>query len=164
MIRGPAVVFCPLLGEDGYTEPENEGDSDGPAQVVPVDQYQLADRVSAEYRPYKIGERDGNKYRKECVFPVEVARIVLNTIDKAPNLQTLRGVTHTPIIRSDGSLLDEPGFDEDTGYLYLPTVKVRRVPVRPTARDRRTAVRLLRGLVAEFSWGGDICRAPAKNL
>ena len=155
MIRGPAVVFCPLLGEDGYVEPENEGDSDGPAQVVPVDQYQLADRVSAEYRPYKIGERDGNKYRKECVFPVEVARIVLNTIDKAPNLQTLRGVTHTPIIRSDGSLLAEPGFDEDTGYLYLPTVKVRRVPVRPTARDRRTAVRLLRGLVAEFSWVGE---------
>jgi len=156
MTRGPAVVFCPLLGEDGYTEPENEGDSDGPAQVAPVDQYQLADRVSAEYRPYKIGESsNGNKYRKECVFPVEVARIVLNTIDLAPNLQTLRGVTHTPIIRSDGSLLAEPGFDEDTGYLYLPTVQVRKVPVRPTARDRRTAVRLLRGLVAEFSWVGE---------
>jgi len=155
MRRGFGVVFCPLLGEDGYAEPKNKADSDGPAQVVPVDQYQLADRVSAEYRPYKIGEKDGDKYRKECLFPVDVARAVLNTIDTAPNLRTLRGVTHTPIPRADGSLLIEPGFDELTGILYLPTVKVRKVPARPTTRDRREATRLLRGLVEEFSWVGE---------
>jgi hypothetical protein len=156
MQRGYGVVFCPLLGEDGYAEPKNKTDSDGPAQVVPVDQYRLADRLSTKYTPYKIGEdSQGNKVRKECLFPVDAARTVLNTIDAAPNLRMLRGVTHTPIPRADGSLLIEPGFDELTGILYLPTVKVRRVPVRPTTRDRREAVRLLRSLVAEFSWVGE---------
>ena len=156
MLRGAGVVFCPLVGEEGYDEPKNKEDSDGPAQVAPVDQYQLADRVSAEYRPYKIGkDSQDNPVRKECMFPVDVARAVLNTLNLAPNLRTLRGVTHTPIVRSDGSLLAEPGFDEETGYLYLPTVKVRKVPVRPTPRDRREAARLLRGLVAEFSWVGE---------
>jgi hypothetical protein len=40
--------------------------------------------------------------------------------EHAPNLKNLHGVTHTPMLRPDGTILSTPGYDTATGFLYLP--------------------------------------------
>jgi hypothetical protein len=57
----------------------------------------------------------------------------------------LEGVIETPTLRPDGSILNAPGFDEDTGLLFepVPGVVWPRIADRPTAADVRAAVAAL---------------------
>jgi len=156
MLRGESVVFCPLIDEDGYRPPLRGGDHDGPAQVRPVDHHRLGARVSIAYTPFAWRKpKDGAPYRERRLYPGEAARTVLNLPDKAINLRSLRGVVHTPIPRADGTLITEPGYDEDTKLLYVPTVDVPDIPEHPTTAETAEAVALLRELVAEFVWVGE---------
>jgi hypothetical protein len=68
------------------------------------------------------------------------------------NLRELLGVTHTPILRPDGTVLDTPGYDLVTGLLYLPIrgLKVPSVPESPTQEQVREAVDLILKPVADF--------------
>ena len=92
---------------------------------------------------------------EEHLFPAQVAKLALAVLDQAPNLRPLRGVTHTPMVRDDGSILGTPGYDDAAGFLYLPTVAVPEVPENPTPAQLTAATKLLRGLVDEFVWVGE---------
>lgn len=46
----------------------------------------------------------------------------------------LEGVVEAPALRRDGSLLDQPGYDERSALLYEPSVKFPPVPA-PVAKD-----------------------------
>jgi hypothetical protein len=64
----------------------------------------------------------------------------------------LRAVVHSPVIRADGTILAEPGYDPETRLLHLPEpgLDVPKVPDRPDATDVRRAVALLNEMVAGF--------------
>jgi hypothetical protein len=81
-------------------------------------------------------------------------RNALAAVDEAINLRLLRGVTHTPMVRKDGSILDQPGYDLHTGFLFLPVVDVPEVPEHPSADQLTAAVALLRGMIDQFKWAG----------
>lgn len=51
----------------------------------------------------------------------------------------LEGVIETPTIRPDGSVLDRPGYDADSGLLYLPSIRYPRIPAEPTKDDAADA-------------------------
>jgi hypothetical protein len=78
-----------------------------------------------------------------------------------PNLQDLRGVTHTPILRPDGSVLDQPGYDRSTGMLFLPdrNLTVVRVPEKPTPAEIRAAVDFILKPIAQFPFVHEAHRA-----
>jgi hypothetical protein len=59
------------------------------------------------------------------------------------------------MVRRDGTVLDTPGYDEASGFLYLPDVTVPPVPEQPSADELAAAVELLRGMVDEFTWVGE---------
>jgi hypothetical protein len=47
----------------------------------------------------------------------------IEALARGPALRELHGVTHTPMMRTDGSILDRPGYDDGrkgTGFLFLP--------------------------------------------
>jgi hypothetical protein len=75
----------------------------------------------------------------------------------APHLKTLRGVSHTPMMRPDGTILDKPGHDTATEFLYLPEVGlvVPPIPSRPTAYEIQAAAELILTPVAEFPFVSD---------
>ncbi len=128
-LRGDQVVYAPMIGEEGYRPPKNDNDHNGPAQVRVVDETRLAARISVEYAPYHWKRpRNADPYQEEMLFPTPAARTVLHATDKAINLRRLRGVIHTPIPRSDGTLITEPGYDHETELLLLPTVTVPEIP------------------------------------
>ena len=63
----------------------------------------------------------------------------------------LDGVVETPVLRADGSLLDQPGYDPQTGILFEPHgLKFPPVVQRPSLDDARKALRELMEPFAEF--------------
>jgi len=64
---------------------------------------------------------------------------------------SLEGIVYSPTIRPDGSVLDTPGYDRDTG-LFLDTngTTFPLIPSRPTLDDARTAIGRLQEAVKDF--------------
>lgn len=148
--RDDQLVYLPAEGEDGYVKlTDNELDSDGPVQVRSAGPENVAARISLDFWCFIDG---GDRGKRHALFPGEAARTVANAIDKLPNLRRLRGVTHTPLVRRDGSILDTPGYDEPTGlyFLPLPGLEVPKVPENPTRDQVRAAVALLDEVVWDF--------------
>lgn len=55
----------------------------------------------------------------------------------------LQGVTTTPLLRADGSILDAPGYDPASGFYYAPSMAYAEVPASPTASEAgRAAIEL----------------------
>ena len=153
--RAQMAVHCSRIDEDGYLPPTDDRDDNGPATISPVTPDVLVARLALAYKILKSVGRGDNKVLMEALFPGQVAKLALAVLDQAPNLRALRGVTHTPMVRADGSIIGKPGYDDAAGFLYLPTVAVPAVPERPTAEQLAAATKLLRGLVDEFAWVGD---------
>jgi hypothetical protein len=59
-----------------------------------------------------------------------------------PEIQTLTGLTSTPLLRRDGSLLSEAGYDESSSFLYEPAGTFD-IPAAPTREDAQQALALL---------------------
>ena len=69
-----------------------------------------------------------------------------------PGIRILERVTEAPCLRTDGTLLQEPGYDPDTGLFFLPHpgVTFPEVPEHPTIEDARAAAKTLLDLVVDF--------------
>lgn len=67
-----------------------------------------------------------------------------------PGVRPLSGVIETPSIRPDGTVLDVPGYDGATGYLYLPGREYPAVPRSPNIDEARAALLSLVEPFAEF--------------
>lgn len=142
--RGNDLIYTPRVGEDGYI-PAEEG-HDGPAQVKRMSPLQLAKRIDKSYRVVRtVGGR--NARQELTVFPELVAKRSMSLLDELRTVQELRIVTHTPIVRADGTVLNEPGYDEASGALYLPDpgLVVPTVSEVPTAAELKQAVDLVLG-------------------
>jgi hypothetical protein len=188
--RSGELVHTPLVGEEGYIEPER-GD-DGPAQVQPITAGQLAamvdinfavgvwaknkdkpkepdwisklmprDVVNRAYDAARAGMQASALRRKlddyDSMKPADLEALV-----RGPALRELQMVTHTPMIRGDGSILDRPGYDDRSKALFLPDADlIAMEKVAPDLahvelygpRDR------LLDLTAEFPWVSDDDRA-----
>jgi hypothetical protein len=67
-------------------------------------------------------------------------------------LRVLTNVTDCPILRPDGTVLEEPGYDEATGFLYVPRGEFPRVPEAPTREDVEAALAKLFQVFGEFEF------------
>jgi hypothetical protein len=149
--RGFDLVHCPLVEEEGYREPD--GGDDGPAQIRVMSYTLLASRIQWTYMVHKVMKDDaGRKVMVPTMFPKDAARVACEAADMLPNVRPLRGVIHSPIVRADGSVLANPGYDDPTGLLYLPDpkLKVPPIPEKPTRDQVRDAVALLDEMTAGF--------------
>lgn len=166
-LRDDQLVHTPAEGEDGYVKlTDRKRDDDGPAQVRPVTSGQVRARVQATYRVVREQVKEdehGNqiKERTSTLFPREAAPFITDAPDTAPNLRRLRGVTHTPLVRADGSILGRPGYDEATGLLFLPDagLEVPAVPEHPAPGVVKAAVGLLDEATEGFPFISDHDRA-----
>lgn len=70
-----------------------------------------------------------------------------------PGLPALRGLISAPVLRPDGTLLQDPGYDPATGYYLTTRTRIHRVPDHPTPGQVNDAVEfLLDKLLADFPW------------
>jgi len=91
--------------------------------------------------------------------PPALARSLLAAVPWQ-ELPALTGIVETPTLRSDGTLLDAPGYDEQTGLLFDPGgVVFPPIPLRPT-RDQAEAARdLLLDIVKGFPFTDEASRS-----
>jgi putative DNA primase/helicase len=78
-------------------------------------------------------------------------------------LPAVVGVITVPTLRPDGSLLADPGYDEQT-RLYLepdPYLVLPKLPEMPSRSDAEAAVRELASLLDEFPFAGPVDRSVA---
>jgi hypothetical protein len=87
--------------------------------------------------------------QRECTPPETVCAAVLAR-GEYPGVRPLAGVTEAPVLRPDGSILDTPGYDAQTGLVYTPTCDVPTVPDAPTQADAMRALAELCEVFADF--------------
>jgi bifunctional DNA primase/polymerase-like protein len=64
---------------------------------------------------------------------------------------SLFGTVEAPTLRPDGSVLDAPGYDEETGLFFDPGVtKFPKIKARPTRADGLAAMRMIADLFVDF--------------
>lgn len=63
----------------------------------------------------------------------------------------LEGIMHSPTLRPDGSLLDTPGYDSDTGLFFDSNgTTFPAIPQQPTLDNARSAIGLLQEVIQDF--------------
>ena len=67
-----------------------------------------------------------------------------------PNIRPLEGVVEAPTLRADGTVLQTPGYDDQTGLIFRPSREFPPVPDTPTKDDAFRALDLLAEPVADF--------------
>jgi hypothetical protein len=75
----------------------------------------------------------------------------------------LTGVTESPILRSDGTILTKPGYDKQSGVLYIqdPGGGPHNIPDDPTTDDRMEARDQILELIWDFPFANQASRANA---
>jgi hypothetical protein len=157
-LREDMIVHTPRISEEGYVPPA-PGDDDGPAQVRPLSVDELRARLQLRYNigrnRMKGEEGNSRKEWESAMFPTAAAKVVHDAAksgENVPNLRRLKLVTHTPMLRRDGTVLDLPGYDLASRTLYLPDAGLGdfRIPENPTPEQIAAAVELIRTPILEF--------------
>lgn len=66
-------------------------------------------------------------------------------------LRNLNGIITTPTIRSDGSILEKPGYDDKSGLLFIADdCVVPPIPEYPTTQDIKNALDFLSYILCDF--------------
>src|SRR5207302_1151383 len=75
-----------------------------------------------------------------------------------PGIPTLDGVVESPVLRPDGTILDQPGYDLTTRLFYAPPpgFVLPPLPAAPTQADvQQAAAWLLTELFSDFPFASD---------
>ena len=67
-------------------------------------------------------------------------------------IRPITGIAEAPMFLADGTIMQTPGYNGPTGYLYLPTCDFPQVSNAPSKTDVQAAATLLREVWAEFPW------------
>jgi hypothetical protein len=67
-----------------------------------------------------------------------------------PGIRQLWAVAESPVLRPDGTVLDAPGYDDQTGIFYAPSAHFLPVPERPSQKDAVAAYAELVEVIRDF--------------
>lgn len=87
--------------------------------------------------------------------PAEPSTHVVEGIAAArewPALRSLKGIIEAPSLRPDGTVLDQPGYDAATGFLYAPSGDFWPVAAQPTRDDAKRSYAALAALFDDFPY------------
>jgi putative DNA primase/helicase len=107
---------------------------------------ELLDRAARWLR--KVGDGRGSV----ALVPVLVPEWVPETLlaRGAWPFPLLEGVVEQPILRPDGTVLDEPGYDAQTAILFEPSAMFPPVPATPNQAEAQAAAHEVLAPFAEF--------------
>lgn len=76
-----------------------------------------------------------------------------------PGILPIRGIVSSPVLRADGSILQEAGYDTDSGLYVDLSEEFPTITSDPTAEAVREAVTLLFDLVSDFPFANDAAKS-----
>jgi hypothetical protein len=150
-----------LIAKGGLYQRANMIVSVGEAPVVTADNQEVgAQRIIPRGEHALIEDLstaavvEGWNLRGKKWTPVHPPAWIVKTLQQRTGrlrFPVLMGVTNAPTLRSDGSLIDQPGYDAATGLIF--DARGTRFPVinpRPPREDGERALGILRDLVSGF--------------
>jgi putative DNA primase/helicase len=72
-----------------------------------------------------------------------------------PEVRVLSAISETPLFRPDGSIVQVPGYDPETSYIYKPSEPFPEIPESPTREDATAALAELRDVFVDFPYVDD---------
>lgn len=131
----------------------------GAPRIAPISYYGVRDLLtaSADWVKY-VTDRNGNESEK-LVHPPDWAVGEVDARGEWPGMRPLEGVTESPVLRADGTVLDAPGYDRDTGLLYIPNATFKKVRAKPTREHALKAKAKLLEVVEDFPFATEAGRA-----
>ncbi len=150
--RGPFLVHVAHVARDDVARRHRL--PVGAAHIVEMTRSTLASRLSHAIHWASKGKKGDWKDSRpdgQTVAAVLDAKVW-------PNVRTLVGITDAPMLRRDGSVMQTPGYDAATGYVYLPTDQYPVVPEEPTIEDARDALTQLLEPLADFPFSAEAHR------
>lgn len=109
----------------------------------------LRERLTKFARFEKFDRRSG-----EMLATLPTQHVVDAVMDRGEwsGIRELVGIVETPIVRPDGTIVETPGYDAETGYIYRPTAQFPPVPLAPTEADARAALNELCEVFVDFPY------------
>lgn len=151
----------PLIVEKVSGTAPASGDEDAPLPLAAtkVTAARLAALLAEHLNVLELDTRRGG----QALTPVSPKTPVLSAVLSHrhwPGLPALRGLISVPVLRPNGTLLQDPGYDPATGYYLTTRVRMDRVPDKPTPAQVDAANSfLLDEFLADFPWVGPADRA-----
>jgi hypothetical protein len=128
-------------------------------RLVDVKAHHMAEAMTRAASWERFDKRAEEWQRTDC--PHKIAETFLAR-EGQWRLPVLTGMIISPTLRPDGTILDLPGYDTETGLLFDP--KGCRFPVIPRDPDRAMALRalgFLKNLISTFPFVSEADRAVA---
>lgn len=124
-----------------------------------VEPHWLLDRLSKIIQWKKVDTK--TKKTKNVDPPKDVIGIILSRRDTW-NFPVLMGIVFAPTLRADGSILQEPGYDPQTGiFLYFGKWSFPRINENPSRNDALKAMESIKEIFEEFPFDGETDRSVA---
>jgi hypothetical protein len=127
----------------GITRPANA------PRISPLKEASLRERLSAVARFVKIVYEEGEETKAQ-VHPPGFCVAAVAARGDWPGVRHLEGVICSPILRRDGTVLQTPGYDAETGLFLEPDNIQIDVPNKPTREQAIAACAKLLEVVADF--------------
>lgn len=132
-----------------YKEIKRSGEALLIAEADPTHVCELLSKLAKWVR---FDERTQGLKQKDC--PDKVARTLISR--REWNLPVLVGIIQAPTLREDGSILEKPGYDEETGLFFNPgKTSFLPIPISPSKNDAIAALNALLEILKEFPFEND---------
>ncbi|WP_439622499.1 hypothetical protein [Gemmata sp.] len=146
---------------DAEAGEENHIWRDTSTRIVPVSQATLRDRLTRVVNFVKETGSDAARQDVPATPPDPLVKAVLDR-GRWPGLRPLHAIVDHPVVRPDGSVLANPGYDPATA-LYLVAgsalLNAIEIPAEPGHTEASQAARDLLHVVADFPFSRDAYRA-----
>ena len=121
--------------------------------VLPVTRYWLVRELTerAEFMRWDLRKDD----YKIVDCPVNLATALETGTDDL-TFNPLTALANAPFLRVDGSVCDVPGYDEETGIYYAPTLQFPQLALQPGWPEARAALDELCELVKQFPFANTV--------
>lgn len=100
--------------------------------------------------------------------PIPPPMTVVKDVQSRPGWRfpPLEGVIRAPVLRPDGSILDQAGYDGATRLVYWPAtdLEIPRIPDRPATEEVQSALGLVNEAIADFPFADDASHANTLAL
>lgn len=147
-VRGNAIVR--VIRASTREVEQTVRDPDAPTiDIVP--QPIIQERLSAAARfVRKVPDKENaGEFKDIPVHPPKWCVEAVRLRGEWPGFRQLEGIVETPVLRMDGSVLDQPGYDARSGLLFRGDGKAQPVPEKPTAEDVKAALEALADVVCD---------------
>ncbi len=121
--------------------------------ISDVNHMYLAEELMRYAQWDKYDHKQKGYKRIDC--PCDIAKTLLAR--KKWSFPYLRGIIHSPTLRSDGSVINKVGFDHATGLFLVDTgIIFESIPDFPTKEDAYQALQVLKMIIKDFPFVDEV--------